>query len=67
MVAVRGQSLDDSAKMYGVSWLLPIADVKVWDCGVRLVMVMVRVEGALVEVSMPKSSSLGRRLLGWVV
>ena len=26
---VSGQSLEDSAKVYGVSWLLPIFEVKV--------------------------------------
>ena len=29
LMAVRGQSLEDSAKVYGVSWLLPGFEVKV--------------------------------------
>ena len=68
VTVVRGQSLEDSEKVYGVSWLLPNFEVKVWGCWVRLVMVMVRSEGALVEVSMPKSSSFGEKTMGfgWV-
>ena len=62
---VRGQSLEDSAKVYGVSWLLPNFEVKVWGCGVRLVTVIVRVAAGLVAVTMPKSSSLVVQAIGF--
>jgi hypothetical protein len=61
---VRGQVPEDWAKVYGVSWLLPNFEVKVWGCGVRLVRVMVRMAGGLVEVTMPKSSSFGEKAIG---
>src|SRR6266851_7930215 len=65
LMAVGVQSLEDSAKLYGVSWLLPIFEVKDWGCWVRLVMVMVRVAAGLVEVTMPKSSSFGEKARGF--
>ena len=65
LMAVRGQSLVDSAKVYGVIWLLPSFERKVWYCCVRFVTVMVRVAAGLVEVTMPKSSSLGEKAMGF--
>ncbi len=41
--------------------------MKVWDCEVRFVTVMVRVGAGLVEVTMPKSSSLGEKAIGFGV
>src|ERR1700724_2221343 len=67
LMAVKGQSLEDSTKVYGVSWLLPIFEVKIWGCWVRFVMVMVRVAAGVVEVTMPKSSSLGAQAMGLAV
>ncbi len=41
-----------------------MAEAKVWDCWVRFVIVRVRVAATLVEVWMPKSSSLGEKTTG---
>ena len=47
--------------------MLSSLEVKVWVCWVRLVTVMVRVAAGLVEVWMPKSSSLGEKTMGFGV